>query len=189
MIIPGIVLGAAAILFSFFIPRTIAQFKLAFLIGGVISVLTFTYFAGKQSESIRWETKEKDLQVEMAILKATSAEVETIIVTEFVTKVKEIEKIRVEYETVYVPQFITKEADSACTLTNGFTRVHDSAAKNVVPGTPEATDADPSGIALSAAAATIATNYLTCHQIREQLISLQDWVSKQRELAENGRFP
>ena len=72
--------------------------------------------------------------------------------------------------------------DDSCTINNGFVVLHDAAAKNKVPETPRDSHAEPSGVKLSTVASTVAGNYGTCHEIRQQLESLQTWVREQEKL-------
>ncbi len=64
-----------------------------------------------------------------------------------------------------------------CTLSGGFRLLHDSAVNNELP--------DPAGIidaptvAVETVAETIGANYGICHQNKETLTALQDWVREQ----------
>lgn len=94
------------------------------------------------------------------------------VVTQYVDRVQ---VVREKGDTIIkeVPVYVDREADRACVVPVGFVRVHDGAVANVPVGDPGDSDAAPSGIALSAVAATIAGNYTTCHENAEQLIALQ----------------
>lgn len=94
------------------------------------------------------------------------------VVTQYVDRVQ---VVREKGDTIIkeVPVYVDREADRACVVPVGFVRVHDGAAANVPVGDPGSADAAPSGIALSAVAATVAGNYTTCHENAEQLIALQ----------------
>lgn len=83
-----------------------------------------------------------------------------------------------------VPAHVTPKADAACALTRGFVRVHDAAAAGVptaeVPNPAGQSDDSSAGIALSAAASTIADNYGADHANAQQLEDLQSWVRMQQ---------
>ncbi|CAJ7945697.1 signal peptide protein [Burkholderia pseudomallei] len=104
------------------------------------------------------------------------------IVTQYVDRVQ---VVREKGDTIIkeVPVYVDREADRACVVPVGFVRVHDGAAANVPVGDPGSADAAPSGIALSAVAATVAGNYTTCHENAEQLIALQARVRDTEESA------
>ncbi|UVE66947.1 hypothetical protein L2Y90_07495 [Burkholderia pyrrocinia] len=94
------------------------------------------------------------------------------VVTQYVDRVQ---VVRETGDTIIreVPVYVGREADRACVVPVGFVRVHDGAVANVPVGDPGSADAAPSGVALSAVAATVASNYTTCHENAEQLIALQ----------------
>lgn len=99
------------------------------------------------------------------------------VVTEYVDRVR---VVRERGETILkeVPVYVTRQADDRCPVPVGFVRLHDAAAENRVPdsGNTGDPDAPAPGVALSTVAVTVAGNYAACHEIREQLTSLQDWV-------------
>lgn len=97
------------------------------------------------------------------------------IVTRFVDRVRVVHE-RGATLTKEIPVYVTAQADAACSIPVGFVRVHDAAASNELPGPAGITDAQPSGLALSAVAGTVVDNYATCHAVIEQLNALQGWV-------------
>lgn len=112
--------------------------------------------------------------------------VRDVVVTEYVDRERVIYKTG-KTITKEVPVYVTPAADAACTLTRGFVRLHDSAAANVPPGPAEPADADPAGIALSAATEVVADNYTTCHATRNQLVMLQKWLRDSHDTVNNGK--
>lgn len=83
-----------------------------------------------------------------------------------------------------VPTYVTVQADRTVAVPVGFVWLHDAAARGqplaaVPPGPPGAADA-PSGLALSAVAATVVDNYGTCHVLREQVLGWQSWYAEQK---------
>lgn len=85
-----------------------------------------------------------------------------------------------------VPEYVTVEADRTCVLPVGFVRVHDAAAAGegdaLSEPTGQSNDA-PSGVACSAAAATIAGNYGDYAAVSAQLTDLQSWIREQQALS------
>lgn len=104
------------------------------------------------------------------------------VVTQYVDRVQ---VVREKGDTIIkeVPVYVDREADRACVVPVGFVRVHDAAVANMPVGDPGSADAAPSGVALSAVAATVAGNYTTCHENAEQLIALQARVRDPEEPA------
>lgn len=95
------------------------------------------------------------------------------VVTEYVDRVQVI-KERGATIIKEVPVYVSVKADAACTVNAGFVRVHDAAARSLpAPEPAGAADEAPSGVALSAVAATAAENYTSCNANAEQLTQLQ----------------
>lgn len=84
-----------------------------------------------------------------------------------------------------VPVYVTPDADARCVVPAGFVRVHDAAAAGrPVPDPAGLADDAPSGLELSAVAATVAENYGdVCAANARQLSDLQAWVREQQRLA------
>ncbi|WNL46553.1 hypothetical protein RKE25_02640 [Dyella sp. BiH032] len=143
------------------------------LVGALVAyylITTHRIHAAEQAASVA-QAKVSALDGELAAAKRTEK-----IVTVYVDRVQ---VVRERGATIVqrIPVYVTPQADAACTLPRGFVRVHDAAAESAeVPGAPGPTDAQPSGIALSAAAGVIVGNYTTCHATAEQLTALQAWV-------------
>jgi hypothetical protein len=83
-------------------------------------------------------------------------------------------------EPVALPVYVPIQADAACTVHRGFVSLHDAAAAGELPEPARDADAPAEGLALSAVAATVVTNYQTCHENAEQLKALQDWIRQMR---------
>lgn len=99
------------------------------------------------------------------------------VVTRYVERAAQTRTI---YQTITkeVPVYVTPETDRLFPLPNGFVRLHDAAAQRSLPGPPALTDGEASGIAASAAATVIASNYEACYANREQLEALQQaWLA------------
>lgn len=81
-----------------------------------------------------------------------------------------------------VPRYVTVKADAACLVPTGFVSLHDAATRGAVPKLPGAAGGpdDPSGVALSTVASTVAGNYSTCHETAARLTALQEWVQRQK---------
>lgn len=105
---------------------------------------------------------------------------------------KEIE-IRTITKTIVqkVPIYVTKKSDAQCVVPRGFVWLHDAAAANLprlpgAPGKPYGAAAgvdDPTAVALSDIAATVAGNYGTYAEVVTRYVALQDWVRQQRTLS------
>lgn len=98
------------------------------------------------------------------------------VVTQYVDRIQIIRE-RGETITREIPVHVTPQADARCPVPVGFVSVHDAAAGNLPLNRPAGDpDAPAPGVALSAVAATVVDNYGTCHELRAQVIGLQDYV-------------
>jgi hypothetical protein len=134
-----------------------------------------------------WEMRFKDLEVKAAQLEADNARLEakgeqiTIqYVTKYVDRIK-IVKEKGDEIIVKVPVYINEKSDDGCVVNHGFRVLHDSAATNTpeVPNTTGPSYEDPTNLKLSTIGTTVGQNYKTYHEVREQLIQLQDWIKDQ----------
>lgn len=136
-------------------------------------------------KKIHFYEKEKDrLEKENLILANKAGNVTIEVVTKYVDRVTVVSE-KADEIVREIPIYVTKEADKHCIITDGWVYNHDRAAalspssQTRVPKAPTNPDAATTGIELSDAAATIAKNYEQCSKIKEQLKSLQEWVTKQ----------
>jgi hypothetical protein len=82
----------------------------------------------------------------------------------------------------YVNTYITKESDAKCVIPNNVVSLHNSAVENVVPDATRLTDERASNVTLSTTTKTVVENYNLFHELRQQLISLQDWIREQQKI-------
>ena len=123
----------------------------------------------------QWDAAVHQQTLQIAAVRQRQAEATVQVVTRYVDRVR---VVREKGDTIIkeVPIYVPVQADAACTINRGFVRLHDAAAAGELPEPARDTDAAAAGIALSAVAGTVATNYQTCHENAEQLRALQGWV-------------
>lgn len=140
--------------------------------------------------ALNLQIRAADRRADDADLRATEAEAEASrlstelafarVTTRVVTRyIDRVQVVRERGQTIVqeVPVHVTAEADARCPVPRGFVRVHDAAAQGLpLAGSAGDPDAPAPGLALSGVATTVAGNYTTCHEIREQLNALQEWV-------------
>lgn len=153
----------------------------ALVVLAVAGFRAWWWIDGLQQAAADAEAKVTSLTVQLATANATIAQHKTTerVVTQYVDRVR-IVRERGETIVKEVPVYVPVEADAACRINRGFVWLHDAAARNdaPAPGTGAADAAAP-GVTLSAVARTVTSNYVTCHEIREQLTGLQTWVRAQ----------
>lgn len=168
--------GLALIVLAFFVQFIpfINQYRLLAKIAGVILLLGGVWLEG----GLYYVDQTR---AEIARIEKESKEATARIEEEYKGKSKVI-KEKGEKIVEYVDRYITKEIDSRCTIPVSVVELHDSAAKNKLPDTTRVANESPSGVALSTTTKTVVENYNLANEIRQQLISLQDWIREQQKI-------
>lgn len=148
-----------------------------------VVLVCFGWVKGASHVQGRWDAANTKQELQVSVVKQRQSEATVKVVTQYVDRIKVVHD-RGETITKEVPIYVTKEADNHCVLPVGFVRLHDAAARGVLPDPAGSADATPSGIALSSATGTVTENYGTCHKITEQLLGLQAWVRVQEKVHE-----
>lgn len=143
---------------------------------GVVLVLGLCgwklYDLGQDHKQAEWAASIERGKAAVEELKKKQTIVTTRVETKYVDRIKVIHekgKDIVKRVEVFVPV-------GSCDLPGGFRLLHDSAAANTVPDSSEIANALP--VPAQTVASTVAENYTTCNQWREQLIGLQEWVTE-----------
>ena len=144
-----------------------------------LTLVGFGWVKGAGHVQAQWDAAVQQQALQAAAVREEQAQATVEVITEYVDRVR---VVREKGDTIIkeVPVYVPVQADAACTINRGFVRLHDAAAAGALPEPARDTDAAAAGIALSAVAGTVATNYQTCHENAEQLRALQTWV---REMA------
>ena len=139
------------------------------------ALIGFGWIRGAGHVQAQWDAAVQKQTLQVAAIRERQAQATVKVVTEYVDRVR---VIREKGDTIFkdVPVYVPVQADAACAINRGFVRLHDAAAAGELPEPARDADAAPAGIALSAAAGTVAANYQTCHENAEQLRALQVWV-------------
>ena len=160
-----------------------AQYRVPAELVGVLCLCAGAYFFGWRGNEEHWLAKIKELEQKVAIAEAKSREVNTVIETKIVTKIKVIK------ETVYANKEIIREGagaqlDSQCSLPQSSVVLLNSASRNEVARGPESVDGTPSDIKASQLLETVIDNYGSCHENAEKLKAWQEWYRAQKQIFE-----
>ena len=144
-----------------------------------LALVGFGWVKGAGHVQTQWDTAVQQQALQATAVREEQAQATVEVITEYVDRVR---VVREKGDTIIkeVPVYVPVQADAVCTINRGFVRLHDAAAAGALPEPARDADAAAAGIALSAVAGTVATNYQTCHETAEQLRALQAWV---REMA------
>jgi hypothetical protein len=150
-------------------------YRLLALVVLVAALIGFGWVKGAGHVQAQWDAAVQQQTLQAAVVRQRQAEATVKVVTQYVDRVR---VVREKGDTIIkeIPVYVPVQADAACTINRGFVRLHDAAAEGRMPEPARDADAPAAGIALSAVAGTVATNYQTCHENAEQLMSLQKWI-------------
>ena len=159
------------------------QYRVPAELVGVLCLCIGAYFFGWRGNEEHWLARIKELEEKVAIAESKSREVNTVIETKVITKIKVVK------ETVYANKEIIREVagtqlDSQCTLPRSSVVLHDSASRNEVARGPGSVDGTPSDIKASALLNTVVENYGSCNENIEKLKAWQEWYRAQKQIFE-----
>ena len=162
----------------------ISQYKLPAELVGVVFLVVGSYLFGSYGTEMTWRERVAELEAKVKAAEEQSQQVNTVIETKIITKVKVIK------ENVYVNREIIKEVagkqlDAQCTLPRSTVSLHDSASRNEVPERAAATDGTPSGVEASKLLDRVVENYGACHENSEKLRMWQEWYREQKKIFES----
>lgn len=140
------------------------------------------FLSGQAASDREWEQKMSDARERIAQLEKRAPEVTVQVVTEYVEKIKYIDRHSVQTVT----EFITVEVDKACTINKGFERLYDASVQNTLIK-PEPSDAEPSDLVLSDIAVVDKHNIEQFHKLKAQNAALKKWVIEQEKIWKASR--
>ena len=160
------------------------QYRVPAELVGVLCLCIGAYFFGWRGNEEHWLARIKELEEKVAIAEARSREVNTVIETKIVTKIKVVK------ETVYANKEIIREVagaqlDSQCSLPQSSVVLLNSASRNEVARGPGSVDGTPSDIKASALLDTVVENYGICNENIEKLKAWQEWYRAQKQIFES----
>ena len=160
------------------------QYKFPAELIGVVLLVVGAYFYGGHGVQQAWLARVAELEAKVKIAEEKSQQVNTIIETKVVTKIKVVK------ENVYVNREIIKEVagkqlDASCSLPKSTVSLHDSASRNEVAGRAAATDGAPSEVKASQLLDRVVENYGSCHENAAKLEAWQEWYKEQKKIFES----
>jgi hypothetical protein len=178
-------IGAAMIVASWILKRIpfINQYNFPIYVLGTTFAIAGVWFAGGRANQAAWEAKLKEMEAKVQVAEAKSQEVNTVIETKVVEKVK-IVKEKTNANKQIVKEFAGAQFDARCELPNSTVLLVNSASKNEVPGGPGVSDGASSGVKASDLLDTVVENYGRYNEIREKLVAWQEWYKQQKRIFE-----
>jgi hypothetical protein len=178
-------IGAAMIVASWILKRIpfINQYNFPIYVLGTVVTIAGVWFAGGRTTQAAWEAKLKDMEAKVQVAEEKSKEVNTVIETRVVEKVK-IVKEKTNANKQIIKEVAGAQLDARCELPNSTVMLVNSASKNEVSGSPSVSDGASSGVKASDLLDTVVENYGKYNEIREKLVAWQEWYKQQKRIFE-----
>lgn len=154
------------------IPLPIKLMAILFLVLGAAG---WGYMKGSAHAEIELANYQAKAEKQISNLKTENTKISDNVTTEYIDRTNTIR----DTEIIYRDRLVGL-GESQNNLSNGWVELHDAAAKLANPDALLASDKSPSGIMDNSALAVVLTNYSVCHQNKQQLISLQSWITQNR---------
>lgn len=148
--------------------------KIMAIIFIVLGAAGWGYMKGSAHAEVELANYQAKAEKQISELKTQNQEISGRVTTEYVDRVNTIH----DKETVYRDRLVDLGAGQ--NLSNGWIELHDAAAKLADPDAQLAGDKSPSGIMDNSALAVVMSNYARCHENKEQLVSLQKWITENK---------
>lgn len=152
--------------------------KIMALIFIVLGAAGWGYMKGSAHAEIELANYQAKAEKQISELKSENTRISDNVTTEYVDRVNTIH----DKETVYRDRLVN--LGEGTKLSNGWIELHDAAAKLADPDAQLASDKSPSGVMDNAALAVVLSNYSSCHANKQQLISLQTWITENKKAIE-----
>ena len=180
-----IAIGATLIIASWILKRIpfINQYNFPIYIIGTVITITGVWFAGGRANQAAWEARVKDMEAKVEVAEAKSKEVNTVIETRVVEKVKVV-KEKTNANKQIIKEVVGAQLDARCELPESTVVLVNSASRNEVPGGPSVSDGTSSGVKASDLLDTVVENYGRYNEIREKLVAWQEWYKQQKRIFE-----
>ena len=145
----------------------------------VLGAAGWGYMKGSAHAEIELANYQAKAEKQISDLKTENARISDNVQVEYVDKVQTI----YDKEIVYRDRLVGL-GEGQNDLSKGWVELHDAAARLADPDAVLASDKSPSGVMDNAALAVVLTNYRVCHENKQQLISLQRWITDNRAAIE-----
>lgn len=146
--------------------------KIMAIIFIVLGAAGWGYMKGSAHAEIELANYQAKAEKQISELKTENAKISDNVTTEYVDRVNTIH----DKEVIYRDKLVNL-GEGTNNLSTGWVELHDAAAKLADPDAVLASDKSPSGVMDNAALAVVLTNYRVCHENKQQLISLQRWIT------------
>jgi hypothetical protein len=179
-----IFLGIGSLIASAILKRlpTLHIYSFVTYFAGLVLIVSGVWFEGGISEKTSWEQRVKDLEAKVQVAEAKSQQVNTVIETQIVERVKIVKDTKnANKETA---KLIASQLDSKCIVPESTVMLINSASQNEVARSASSTDGRASDVRASEVVETVVENYGRYNELREKVIGWQKWYQDQKKIFE-----
>jgi hypothetical protein len=163
----------------------ISQYNLPAYVLGIIITITGVYYEGMHSGTETWQAKIKDVEDRVKVAENKSREVNTVIETKVVERVKIVKDTKnANKETA---KLIARQLDDRCVVPESTVVLINSASQNEVARGASSTDGSASDVRASDIVETVVENYGRYNELREKIIGWQTWYQEQKKIFEGAK--
>ena len=179
-----IFLGIGGLIASAILKRlpTLHTYSFVTYFAGLVLIVSGVWFEGGISEKTNWEQRVKDLEAKVQVAEAKSQQVNTVIETKIVERVKIVKDTKnANKETA---KLIANQLDNKCVVPESTVMLLNSASQNEVARSTSSTDGSTSNVRASEVVETVVENYGRYNELREKIIGWQKWYQDQKKIFE-----
>jgi hypothetical protein len=179
-----IFLGIGSLIASAILKRLPTLYTYSFItyFAGLILIVSGVWFEGALTEKTNWEEKVKELENKVQVAEARSQQVNTVIETKVVERVKIVKDTKnANKETA---KLIARQLDDRCVVPESTVMLINSASQNEVARGASSTDGTASNVRASEVVETVVENYGRYNELREKIIGWQNWYLEQKKIFE-----
>ena len=179
-----IFLGVGSLIASAILKRLPTLYAYSFIsyLAGLCLIVGGVWFEGGLSEKAKWEEQVKELENKVQVAETKSHEVNTVIETKVVERVKIVKDTKnANKETA---KLIANQLDAKCVVPESTVVLINSASQNEVARGASSTDGSASDVRASDVVETVIENYGRYNELREKIIAWQKWYQDQKKIFE-----
>jgi alanyl-tRNA synthetase len=181
-----IFLGIGSLIASAILKRLPTLYTYSFItyLTGLFLIVSGVWFEGALNEKTNWEEKVKELETKAQVAEAKSQQVNTVIETKIVERVKIVKDTKnANKETA---KLIARQLDDRCVVPESTVMLINSASQNEVARGASSTDGTASNVRASEVVETVVENYGRYNELREKIIAWQKWYQDQKKIFEEA---
>jgi hypothetical protein len=179
--------GIALIVASWVLKRIsfVSQYNFPIYVLGTTLTIAGVWYSGIRESQTIWEARLKDMEAQVQLAEARSREVNTVIETQIVERVKIVKDTKnANKETA---KLIARQLDDRCVVPESTVMLINSASQNEVARGASSTDGTASDVRASEVVETVVENYGRYNELREKIIAWQNWYRDQKKIFEGAK--